>query len=191
MQRSILSVLFCLFFSIYALLFANNPRVLMQTSQGDIILELNQTKAPITVQNFLDYVDEGFYDGTIFHRVIPNFMIQGGGMTDELKLKDTKPDILNEADNGLSNDKYTISMARTSMGPHTASSQFFINTQDNLFLNFKNKTSERTWGYAVFGKVLPESYDTVQKISSLSTKTIGYYQSVPIETVKIIQVKRL
>jgi cyclophilin family peptidyl-prolyl cis-trans isomerase len=147
-----------------------HPRVLLQTSQGNITVELDRAKAPVTVDNFLAYVREGFYDGTIFHRVIKNFMIQGGGMTADFDQKPTHPPIKNEADNGLKNERGTIAMARTS-NPHSATAQFFINTVDNDFLNFRDPT-QTGWGYTVFGKVV-DGMDTVDKISDLPTGSSG------------------
>ena len=127
-------------------------QVVMETSKGEIVLELHPDKAPLTVKNFLNYVEAGFYNGTIFHRVIPGFMIQGGGFTQDMAKKPTKAPIKNEADNGLKNDRGTIAMARTP-NPHSASSQFFINTVDNAFLNYKDQTTSG-WGYTVFGNVI-------------------------------------
>ena len=124
----------------------------LETTMGDIVLELDEEKAPVTTANFIKYVKDGFYDGTIFHRVIDGFMVQGGGMDDKMKQKATRAEIKNEADNGLSNDAYTVAMARTNE-PHSASAQFFINVNDNAFLNHTAKT-ESGWGYAVFGKVV-------------------------------------
>ncbi len=161
---------------------AENPRVVLDTSEGKIVLELYMEKAHDTVQNFLGYIDAKFFDGTIFHRVIPNFMIQGGGFTADMKKKSSRAPIRNEADNGLDNDRYTIAMARTS-DPHSATAQFFINTAKNDFLNFKNKT-EQGWGYAVFGKVV-EGMDTVDVISAVKTTTRGPYGDVPVKTVVI------
>jgi len=137
--------------------------VKLHTNFGEITLELDADKAPITVANFLKYVDSGFYDGTIFHRVINNFMIQGGGFDTDMKQKNTEAEIKNEADNGLGNDKYTIAMARTS-APHSASSQFFINVADNDFLNHTSPTGSG-WGYCVFGKVTAgtEVIDKIKK----------------------------
>ncbi|MBK8162632.1 MAG: peptidyl-prolyl cis-trans isomerase [Gammaproteobacteria bacterium] len=142
------------------------PRVLLQTSQGDITLELDRTRAPATVDNFLTYVRDGFFDGTIFHRVIKKFMIQGGGFTGEFQQKPTRPPIKNEADNGLKNLRGTIAMARTS-NPQSATAQFFINTVDNGFLDFRDQT-QSGWGYAVFGKVVA-GMETVDKIENLPT----------------------
>ncbi len=161
---------------------AENPRVVLDTSEGKIVLELYMEKAPDTVQNFLGYIDAKFYDGTIFHRVIPNFMIQGGGFTADMKKKSSRAPIKNEADSGLNNDRYTIVMARTG-DPHSATAQFFINTAKNDFLNFKNKT-EQGWGYAVFGKVV-EGMDTVDVISAVKTTTRGPYGDVPVKPVVI------
>lgn len=131
---------------------AANPRVKIETSKGDIVVELYPKAAPKTVANFLQYVKDGFYDGTIFHRVIKNFMIQGGGFTKDMQEKPTKPPVINEADNGLKNDLGTIAMARTP-DPNSATAQFFINVKDNAFLNFRSKDAEG-WGYCVFGKVV-------------------------------------
>jgi len=161
---------------------AENPRVVLDTSEGKIVLELYMEKAHDTVQNFLGYIDAKFFDGTIFHRVIPNFMIQGGGFTADMRKKSSRAPIKNEADNGLNNDRYTIAMARTS-DPHSATAQFFINTAKNDFLNFKNKT-EQGWGYAVFGKVV-EGMDTVDVISAVKTTTRGPYGDVPVKPVVI------
>jgi peptidyl-prolyl cis-trans isomerase B (cyclophilin B) len=160
----------------------SNPRVDLHTNMGDIVIELNAEKAPKTVENFLTYVKEGFYDGTIFHRVINNFMIQGGGFEVGMKQKQTHAPIGNEADNGLKNDKYTVAMARTS-DPHSATAQFFINVANNEFLNFTAPTPNG-WGYAVFGKVV-EGTDVVDKIKQVKTGTKGFHQDVPLEDVII------
>ncbi len=160
----------------------DNTMVKLETSMGDIIISLDAEKAPISSQNFLDYVNEGFYDNVIFHRVIENFMIQGGGFDTDMRQKDTKENITNEADNGLSNKKYTIAMART-QEPHSASSQFFINTKDNLFLDFTSPTPQG-WGYAVFGEVV-EGKDVVDAIEKVSTGQKSFYQDVPLEDVII------
>jgi peptidyl-prolyl cis-trans isomerase B (cyclophilin B) len=157
-----------------------SPRVLLSTSLGDITLELDQTNAPTTTENFLDYAGAGFFDGTIFHRVIPGFMIQGGGFTAEMRQKATNQPITNEADNGLKNDRGTIAMARTS-DPHSASSQFFINLENNDFLNHKAKTGA-AWGYAVFGKVV-EGMDVVDAIAGVATGNYGPHCDVPREPV--------
>lgn len=156
--------------------------VKLTTNFGDITLELNAEKAPITVANFLSYVEKGFYDGVIFHRVINDFMIQGGGFDVDMKQKPTDAPIKNEADNGLSNDKYTIAMART-MVPDSASAQFFINVKDNDFLNFSAPTTQG-WGYCVFGKVV-EGMDVVDKIKAVKTASRAGHQDVPVEPVVI------
>jgi peptidyl-prolyl cis-trans isomerase B (cyclophilin B) len=156
--------------------------VKLTTNFGDITLELNADKAPISVANFLQYVESGFYDGIIFHRVIDGFMIQGGGFDIDMKQKSTKDEIKNEADNGLSNDKYSIAMARTSV-PDSASSQFFINVADNDFLNHTAKTSSG-WGYCVFGKVV-EGMDVVDKIAKVKTTSKAGHRDVPADAVII------
>ena len=156
--------------------------VKLSTNFGDITLELNAEKAPITVANFLQYVEKGFYDGMIFHRVINGFMIQGGGFDAKMKQKKTSAEIKNEADNGLSNDMYSIAMARTSI-PDSASSQFFINVGDNDFLNHSSPTSSG-WGYCVFGKVV-EGMDVVDKIKAVKTNSNAGHQDVPVEPVII------
>jgi peptidyl-prolyl cis-trans isomerase B (cyclophilin B) len=156
--------------------------VKLTTNFGDITLELNAEKAPITVANFLKYVESGFYDGVIFHRIIDNFMIQGGGFDTDMKQKPTEAEIKNEADNGLSNENYTVAMARTSI-PDSASSQFFINVNDNDFLNHTAPTASG-WGYCVFGKVT-EGMDIVDKIKGVSTTTRAGHQDVPEEQVII------
>jgi peptidyl-prolyl cis-trans isomerase B (cyclophilin B) len=156
--------------------------VKLSTNFGDITLELDAEKAPITVANFLQYVEKGFYDGVIFHRVIDGFMIQGGGFDTNMKQKATMDEIKNEADNGLSNDNYTIAMARTSI-PDSASSQFFINIADNGFLNHTAPTSSG-WGYCVFGKVV-EGMEVVDKIKAVKTTSKAGHRDVPIEPVII------
>jgi len=156
--------------------------VKLSTNFGDITLELDAEKAPITVANFLQYVESSFYDGTIFHRVIDGFMIQGGGFDANMKQKNTMDEIKNEADNELSNDNYTIAMARTSI-PDSASSQFFINVSDNAFLNHTAPTSSG-WGYCVFGKVV-EGKDVVDKIKAVKTTSKAGHRDVPIEPVII------
>ena len=156
--------------------------VKLTTNFGDITLELNAEKAPITVANFLQYVESGYYDGVIFHRVIDGFMIQGGGFDTNMKQKATKAEIKNEADNGLGNDKYTVAMARTSI-PDSASSQFFINVGDNDFLNHTAPTSSG-WGYCVFGKVV-EGMDVVDKIRAVKTTSKAGHRDVPVEAVVI------
>ncbi len=156
--------------------------VKLTTNFGDITIELNAEKAPITVANFLSYVEKGFYDGVIFHRVINDFMIQGRGFDTNMKQKATDATIKNEADNGLSNDKYTLAMART-MVPDSASAQFFINVKDNDFLNFSAPTTQG-WGYCVFGKVV-EGMDIVDKIKAVPTTNRAGHQDVPVDPVII------
>jgi len=165
-----------------------NPKVVLETSKGKIVIELYLQKAPETVVNFLDYVDAEFYDGTIFHRVIPNFMIQGGGFTSDMTRKSGKGPIKNEADRGLKNAPGTIAMARTG-DPHSATAQFFINTANNDFLNHKNKT-QQGWGYAAFGKVV-EGMNVIGAISAVKTTKRGMYRDVPVEPVVIKSVRRL
>lgn len=156
--------------------------VILHTNFGDIKLELNQEKAPATVENFVSYVKDGHYDGTIFHRVIGNFMIQGGGFDKDMEQKPTKDPIKNEANNGLKNDNGTVAMART-QDPHSATAQFFINVNDNDFLNFSSE-SMQGWGYAVFGKVV-DGMDIVNKIKGVKTGNHGFHQDVPKEAVII------
>lgn len=156
--------------------------ITLHTNHGDIVLELDFAKAPLSSANFLQYAREGHYNGTIFHRVISNFMIQGGGFEPGMKQKKTRASIENEAANGLSNVEGTIAMART-MEPHSASSQFFINVGDNLFLNHTGKTSQG-WGYAVFGKVI-SGMDVVNKIKNTRTGSKAGHQDVPMEDVII------
>lgn len=160
------------------------PVIKLETSKGVITLELDAEKAPITVANFVQYVKDGHYDGTIFHRIIDNFMIQGGGFDADMTQKPTRENIKNEADNGLKNDKYTIAMARTP-DPHSASAQFFINTKDNDFLNFSAPT-QSGWGYAVFGKVT-DGIDVVDALSKVKTGQKGPHGDVPVEPVTIIK----
>ena len=158
-------------------------KVKLTTNHGDIVLQLDAEKAPITVANFLEYVKAGHYSNTVFHRVIGNFMIQGGGFEPGMKeKKDKRPSIQNEADNGLANKKYSIAMART-MEPHSASAQFFINVADNSFLNHSAKTVQG-WGYAVFGEVI-EGSETVDKIKAVATTSKAGHQDVPQEDVII------
>ena len=161
----------------------SKKRIQLETSEGDIVLELDITRAPLSVLNFMKYVQSGFYDGTIFHRVIENFMIQGGGFTPDMKRKTPNAPILNEADNGLKNVRGTIAMARTN-DPHSATAQFFINVTDNSFLDHSSKTP-RGWGYAVFGHVI-KGMNVVDKIRSQRTGPNGPFRSdVPLKTVMI------
>jgi peptidyl-prolyl cis-trans isomerase B (cyclophilin B) len=185
---SVFVILGLLFFAGSALTADNHTKVVLETSKGRIVLELYPGKAPETVQNFLSYVDAKFYDGTIFHRVIPGFMIQGGGFTADMERKTTQAPIKNEADKGLKNDRGTISMARTG-DPHSATAQFFINTVNNDALNHTSKTP-RGWGYAAFGKVV-EGMDTVDAISAVKTTTRGPYRDVPVEPVVIKSATRV
>lgn len=159
--------------------------ITLHTNFGDITLELDFEKAPKTAANFKTYAEEGFYEGTIFHRVIKNFMIQGGGFTEDMSQKSGHAPIQNEADNGLKNDLGTIAMART-MDPHSASSQFFINVKDNDFLNFKSKDMQG-WGYCVFGKVT-EGLEVLKKIEGVSTGSHGGHSDVPNEAVIVEKV---
>ena len=161
---------------------AANPKVEMETSKGKMVIELFPDKAPETVKNFLNYVETKYYDGTIFHRVIPKFMIQGGGFTPDMKQKSAGAPIKNEADNGLKNDRGTIAMARTG-DPHSATAQFFINSVNNDFLNHKSKT-QQGWGYVVFGKVI-SGMDVIDAISAVKTVTRGRFRDVPAETIEI------
>lgn len=157
-------------------------RVRLQTNHGDIVIELDAEKAPQTVENFLSYVKDGFYDGTIFHRVINNFMIQGGGFDADMKQKDTRDPVPNEADNGLKNNQYTVAMARTN-DPHSATAQFFINVANNDFLNFTAPTPNG-WGYTVFGAVV-EGNEVVDKLKTVKTGSKGFHQDVPVENIII------
>jgi peptidyl-prolyl cis-trans isomerase B (cyclophilin B) len=156
--------------------------VLLQTTMGDILIELNAEKAPKTVANFVAYVEEKHYDGTIFHRVIDNFMIQGGGMTEDMRQKGTRSSIQNEADNGLKNINGSIAMARTS-DPHSATAQFFINVRDNAFLDHTAPTGQG-WGYAVFGRVVG-GMDVVERIKAVPTTRSGMHQDVPATPIMI------
>ncbi|QTD96526.1 peptidylprolyl isomerase [Streptomyces cyanogenus] len=160
----------------------------LNTNFGRIVVELNDAEAPKTVENFLSYVRSGHYDGTIFHRVINGFMIQGGGFTPDMTQKPTQAPIQNEADNGLKNNNYTLAMARTN-DPHSATAQFFINVSDNAFLNYSAKTPTG-WGYAVFGKVT-EGQDVVDSIKGVKTGSRGGHQDVPTEPVVIESAKVL
>ena len=166
---------------------AENPNVLLDTTEGEILIELYPDKAPETVANFLKYVDEGFYKNTIFHRVIKGFMIQGGGLTLKMDEKPTNAPVKNEADNGLKNDRGTIAMART-MDPHSATAQFFINLVDNEFLNYTAPTMQG-WGYCVFGKVV-DGMDVVDKIGKTKTGSRPPYDDVPLDSVLINEASR-
>ena len=162
--------------------------VILTTTHGDITVELFEDKAPITVENFLAYVDDGYYVDTTFHRVIPNFMIQGGGITADMQDKpSSRAPIENEANNGLTNQRGTLAMARTG-DPHSATSQFFINHVDNDFLNFTSETPQG-WGYAVFGRVV-EGMDVVDEIAKVATGNKGMHQNVPIEPITITGASR-
>lgn len=191
-MKFILSLLIVSFFSLYSFS-KENPVVLLKTTEGDIYIELYPDKAPKTVKQFLRYVKEGFYNGIIFHRVIPNFVIQAGGFDKNFRYRKPKyPPVPNEADNGLKNVRGSVAMARTS-DPHSANAQFFINLRDNHFLDFKSKTPQG-WGYAVFGKVI-RGMDVVDKIASIPTKTVmtpyGVMRDVPEKPVVIIEAKVL
>ena len=176
-------LLFCLMPTVSALAAAKSqPTVKIETNMGNIVVELDEAKAPQTVHNFLKYVQAGFYDGTIFHRVIRGFMIQGGGLTADMQDKPTKAAIRNEANNGLHNRKYTIAMARTSE-PHSATSQFFINTANNTPLDYRSQ-NEGEWGYAVFGRVI-SGKDVVDKIERVATTSRGIHKDVPISPIII------
>jgi cyclophilin family peptidyl-prolyl cis-trans isomerase len=164
---------------------AGNPRVALQTSKGRIVIELYADKAPKSAKNFLDYTKAGYFNGTIFHRVIPGFMIQGGGFTPDMAEKPTRPPVQNEADNQLLNQRGTVAMARTS-DPNSATAQFFINLANNGFLNFRSKTPEG-WGYAVFGNVV-EGMDVVDAIAQVPTTSKAPYENVPIQPVVIQKV---
>jgi len=169
---------------------AANPQVEMKTSQGTLIIELYPEKAPKSVENFLQYVKDGFFKGTVFHRVIENFMIQGGGFTPDMKQKEPRAPIPNEGKNGLRNEAGTLSMARTG-DPHSATAQFFINLNDNRFLDYPSRDG---WGYAVFGKVT-QGLDVVQKIGKTATGDAGMFQNVPrtpivIESVRLLPEKK-
>mgnify|MGYP001212042605 CR=1 FL=1 len=192
MKRVLAITLFLV--SITAVLYADDPntpyhpQVSIMTSKGEIVVELRPEKAPKTVENFLEYVNSGFYENTIFHRVIKGFMIQGGGLTADLNKKKTRDPIRNEADNRLSNRKYTIAMARTN-DPHSATSQFFINTASNAPLDFKNQ-SQAGWGYCVFGRVI-KGMEVVDAIENVKTSSNGMMNDVPVETIVITGAKVL
>ena len=183
-MHRLLLLTFALLSSITA--FAANPQVEVKTSQGMIVVELYLDKAPKSVENFLQYAKDGFFNGTVFHRVIPGFMIQGGGFTRDMEQKPTRGPVRNEAANGLKNTKGTLAMARTN-DPHSASAQFFINLKDNSFLDFPGRDG---WGYAVFGKVV-QGLDIVQKVATVPTGNSGPHQNVPTTPVLIDSVKLL
>lgn len=167
---------------------SNNPVVVIETTMGNITVELDAKNAPKSAANFLAYVDDGYFTDTTFHRVIPNFMVQGGGITADMSDKPSKHEpIENEANNGLKNDRGTLAMARTS-DPHSATSQFFINHKDNEFLNFKSE-SMQGWGYAVFGKVV-DGMDIVDQMAAVKTGGKGGHQDVPLETITITGVTK-
>ena len=159
---------------------AANPMVELKTNQGEIVVEVFADKAPKSAENFVQYVKDGFYDGTVFHRVIDGFMVQGGGFDADLKQKSTRAPIENEAKNGLKNERGTLAMARTA-DPHSASAQFFINLVPNTFLDYPSRDG---WGYAVFGKVV-KGMDVVDKIAKVQTANRGFHQNVPVEAVVI------
>ncbi len=165
-----------------------STQVELQTNHGNIRVELDDAKAPESARNFLAYVDSGHYDGTVFHRVIKGFMIQGGGFATGMKQKPTRAELRNEANNGLKNDHYTLAMARTS-AQHSATSQFFINTTDNAFLNFKSE-SPQGWGYAVFARVIAGT-EVVDAIENVKTGRSGGHDDVPLEDVTILKAVRL
>jgi peptidyl-prolyl cis-trans isomerase A (cyclophilin A) len=186
-RRSLTALTIVLTLSLFALpagAVSKNPTVLMETSLGNVTIELFQKDAPISVKNFLSYVKDGFYNGTVFHRVIPGFMVQGGGFTSGMKEKTTKAPIRNEAANGLKNDRGTLAMARTA-NPDSASAQFFINVVDNQGLN---RPMPDGHGYAVFGKVV-KGMDVVDKIAAVKTGSHGPFQDVPLKPVVIKSVK--
>jgi peptidyl-prolyl cis-trans isomerase B (cyclophilin B) len=161
-------------------------QVQLETSKGNLLIELDEAKAPDSVRNFIEHVEKGHYDNTVFHRVIKGFMIQGGGFEPGMRQKPTGSPIRNEASNGVKNKRYTLAMARTS-DPHSATAQFFINASDNEFLNFKSETSHG-WGYAVFGQVI-DGTDVVDAIEKVSTGSKGGHSDVPVEDVTILRAK--
>jgi len=163
------------------------PTVILNTNFGAITIELFEDKAPQSAANFIQYATDGYYNGTLFHRVIPNFMVQGGGFDTDFQQKETRDPIENEADNGLANERGTLAMARTN-NPHSATSQFFINVTDNDFLNHRSKANGQTWGYAVFGRVT-DGMDVVDAIRAVDTGRRGMHQDVPVEDVIIESVE--
>lgn len=188
MRRFLLAGLALLTLTLAGAALAANPKVNLQTNKGLIVIELYPDQAPQSVANFLAYVDAGFYDGTIFHRVIPDFMIQGGGFTADLEKKETRAPIPNEADNGLKNERGTLAMARTN-DPNSATAQFFINHKDNAFLDHSGKTP-RGWGYAVFGRVT-DGMSVVDAIATTPTGAKGMFpKDVPLETIVIEKASR-
>jgi len=189
LKRSVFALLTTIFAYSTATNASDNVEVTMTTNMGDISIVLDAAKAPLTVKNFLRYVDEGYYDGTIFHRVIPDFMVQGGGFDKDYKKKATHDTIKNEADNGLKNDRGTLAMARTN-APHSASTQFFINVKDNDFLNHTAKNS-RGWGYTVFGRVI-KGMKIVDQIQHVRTGRGGPFPTdVPKKMIVIEKITRL
>lgn len=184
MRKFMTAALVALLLSVGGEVRAANPRVQLDTSMGVIVLELTPPLAPRTTENFLQYVADGFYDGTLFHRVIKGFMIQGGGLTEGMSRKPTRPPIANEADNGLKNRRGTIAMARTG-DPHSATAQFFINTADNPSLNFRSMSADG-WGYCVFGRVV-RGMDVVSAIETVRTGSRAGRRDVPLEPVIIRQ----
>lgn len=178
--KSLTRISLCFSLTVAASFAQANDQVLLKTSMGNIVIALDNDKAPVSVQNFLQYVNSGFYNGTTFHRVMNGFMIQGGGYTADFSAKDTKAPIINESKNGLKNDTYTIAMARTS-APNSATSQFFINVADNAMLNYPNPDGV---GYAVFGKVI-QGQNIVDQIKAVKTGNKGMYQNVPLQPVVI------
>ena len=182
MRKTLMILMAGLLLAVAGNSWAANPRVKLETSMGVIVLELAPNRAPRTVDNFLQYVKDGFYDGTVFHRVIKGFMIQGGGLTEVLERKPTRAPIPNEADKGLKNRRGSIAMARTG-DPHSATAQFFINTVDNHPLDYRDKTAQG-WGYCVFGRVV-QGMDVVDAIEAVETGRRAGYRDVPLETVVI------
>lgn len=187
MYKGLLSLIFCLFVLVQPAF--GQETVVIETSQGKITLELDDERAPLSVANFLQYVDQGFYDGTVFHRVIDNFMIQGGGFDADLNRKPTRPAVKNEADNGLRNERGTIAMARTQV-VDSATSQFFINLKDNTFLDHRNKSSQG-YGYTVFGKVVA-GIDIVELIGAAPThRKNAMFADLPVESIVIHSIRRI
>lgn len=188
LKRTLLSLLVAGTLPLAAQADATNADVILHTNHGEIAIELFQEQAPESVNNFLTYLQDGHYDGTIFHRVIDGFMIQGGGFDEDFRQKSTRDPITNEADNGLKNERGTLAMARTG-APHSATAQFFINVSDNSFLDHSSKTPQG-WGYAVFGSVA-EGMSVVKEIEGVKTGRVGMHQDVPMEPVVMKTVKRV